>query len=92
MLKKHFLKNGKDNPMYGKSVVNRKIVQLSLNGEFIQEYNSITEAQKTFTTKVNISAVCRGKRKQAKGFIWKYTEDYYGIKPEKKTRKKKKEV
>lgn len=77
--------------MYGKSVVNRRIVQLSMNEVFVREYNSITDAQKLFTTRVNISAVCRGERKSAKGFIWKYAEDYYnkGIKPERKTRKKK---
>lgn len=63
-----------------------------MDGVFVREYNSITDAQKLFTTRVNISAVCRGERKSAKGFIWKYAEDYYnykGVKPEKKTRKKK---
>lgn len=62
-----------------------------MDGVFVREYNSITDAQKLFTTRVNISAVCRGERKSAKGFIWKYAEDYYkGIKPERKTTRKKK--
>lgn len=77
--------------MYGKYITtrNRKIVQLNKDGTFVKEWVSISEAQRTFSTRVNISGVCRGERNYAKGFIWKYAEDYYGIKPERKTRKKK---
>lgn len=77
--------------MYGKHITarNRKIVQLNKDGTFVKEWVSISEAQKAFSTRVNISGVCRGERSHAKGFIWEYAEDYYGIKPERKTRKKK---
>lgn len=50
---------------------NREILQYDLQGVFIREYNSIKEAQDN-TNINNISAVCRGERKKAGGFIWKY--------------------
>lgn len=82
-------KSGENNIMFGaKSPRRRRIVQLDLDGNFIREWDCIADAQTTYNT-AHISAVCRGKRHHDKGFIWKYTEDYYGIKPEKKTRKKK---
>jgi hypothetical protein len=63
----------------------RKIVQLSKDGVFIRSFNSIREAGRHLqthdkTNSVNaessISSVCRGKKKSAYGFIWKYLSDY----------------
>lgn len=52
----------------------RKIIQYSMDGKIINKYDSIQEAElKTGTT--HISMVCRGKRKSAGGFVWKYEED-----------------
>lgn len=82
-------KSGKNNIMYGKKApTRRKVVQLDLNGNFIKEWDCIEDAQQKYNTR-HISVVCRGQRKYTAGYIWKYVEDYYGIKPEKKTRKKK---
>lgn len=53
----------------------KKVYQYSINGEFIAEYESMTEASK----KVGISSgqlsdCCRGKHKTGKGFVWSYTK------------------
>ena len=73
------------NGMYGKhhkestkkkmSISNKnksKVNKYDLNGNFICSYNSITEAIKQNPKAAHISDVCRGIRKQAAGFIWKY--------------------
>lgn len=57
----------------GKISPNRKKVsQYDLNGNYIQTYNSVTDAIKENPKCSNISRVCIGERKQAGGFIWKY--------------------
>ena len=49
------------------------ILQFSLEGEFIQEWNSMINAKKHLNFKSNhISECCSGKIKTAHGFIWKY--------------------
>ena len=64
---------GEKNPMYGKIPPNiKKVNKYDLNGNYIQTYNSIKEAQNQNPKCSNISKVCRGERKQAGGFIWKY--------------------
>ena len=50
---------------------NRKVIQLSEDGKIIKEYNSVEEAKKE-TGIQHISCVCRGDRRTAGGFIWKY--------------------
>lgn len=65
---------GKDNPMYGKG---RKVVQLTLDGEFVNEYCSATEA--TRQTQIHNSSIwrcCNFKNKTAGGYIWMYKEDW----------------
>ena len=49
----------------------KKVKQLDKNRNVIKIWNSVTEAQK-FYKNTSISAVCRGKRKYACGFIWEY--------------------
>lgn len=54
------------------------IIQCSLNGEFIQKFNSITEAEKiTGISKYAISHAVRGNTKEniSNGFIWRYASD-----------------
>lgn len=49
----------------------KRVKQYDLNGNFIQEFNTVEEAQRTL--KINhISCVCLGKRKTSGGYIWKY--------------------
>lgn len=51
----------------------KKVLQYNLEGKFISEYNSIKEAlEQTGISGHNISSVCKGLRKTAGGFIWKY--------------------
>lgn len=56
---------------------NRKksIVQYDSNGSFIQEFESISIASLTTgTNKSSIAKCCRGERKKAGDFIWKFSE------------------
>lgn len=49
-----------------------KIIQLSLDGKFIKEYDSMQEASKqTGIKQGNISLCCSNFRKKAGGFTWK---------------------
>lgn len=74
--------NGKTN-IYSKETIRKmseshkgqKTIQVSkydLNENYIRTYNSITEAKIQNPKCSNIVKVCRGERKQAGGFIWKY--------------------
>ena len=52
----------------------KPILQFSKDGEFIAEYPSIMEASRqTGCNQGHICDCCKGKRKSAGGFIWKYT-------------------
>ena len=71
--------------MYGKrgseAPSSRKIVQLTLEGELIKEWNyikEVTENDNSFN-RGRISECCRGKRKTHKGYKWMYYEEYYKI-------------
>lgn len=58
----------------------REVVQITLQGEFVKEYKTISLAEKEIgMNSGKISAVCRGKRKTAGGFKWMYKEEYYGL-------------
>jgi hypothetical protein len=53
-----------------------KIFQYDLKGNFIKEWESMSEASKELNIhQTLISDVCRGKNKTTKGFIWKYEKD-----------------
>ena len=60
----------------GKIYANTKpILQFSKDGEFIAEYPSIKEAEKqTGCYQGNVCNCCKGNRKSAGGFIWRYKE------------------
>ena len=54
--------------------VNRKVIlQFSLDGEFIREFNSIKEASEEISiSKPAIVHCLKGKTKKAGGYKWKY--------------------
>lgn len=55
----------------------KPVVQLSMNGDYIDEFISATEAgRKLNFTSSHISSVCNNKRKTANGYLWMYKEDY----------------
>lgn len=67
-------RKGRPSPFKGKpSPKRKKVLKYDLNGNFIKEYTSMREAAKENPKcGTNIGAVCKGKRRQAGGFIWKY--------------------
>lgn len=63
------LRNGGYNTIKPK----RAILQYTLNDEFVKEWESATDVQKSLGIKsTNIVACCKGKYKQSGGFIWRY--------------------
>lgn len=58
------------------SLVNSKsVISLTVNNEYIKEYNSIRQAGKeTGVDTSSISRCCKGKQKIAGGYKWKYSE------------------
>lgn len=55
----------------------RKVLQYTLDGQLINEYQSITEASKHTSVKIcNITLCCQGNtnHKTAGGYLWKYKE------------------
>lgn len=53
----------------------KKVAQYDLNNNLIAIYNSLTEAsEKTKISKGNMGSVCRGERKTAGNYIWKYID------------------
>ena len=52
----------------------RKVLQFSLDGDFLAEYPSLSEAARSvkLCNSSHICMACRGTVKTAKGFIWKY--------------------
>lgn len=54
----------------------KKVLQYSLNGEFLEEYSSANQASlRTGIDHWSICACCRGEYRQAGGYQWKYSED-----------------
>lgn len=55
------------------------LVQLTMQGEFIKEYETMTLAYAELGVKDNgvISQVCKGRRKSYKGYKWMYSRDYF---------------
>ncbi|WP_299831512.1 zinc-ribbon domain-containing protein [uncultured Metabacillus sp.] len=60
-----------------KSIQTRKVkvIQLTNEGEYVREWNSVQEAQKYYNIN-NISTVCQGRQNTAGGYRWMYKEDY----------------
>ena len=54
-------------------LVCKAVIQLSMKGEYIREYHSITEVQRQLNLPhQNIVKVCQGKRKSCGGYKWVY--------------------
>lgn len=69
--------NNKNNlePYKGNIITKKPIIQLTLDGKFLREYNNLSEAHKE-TSILNISKCCKGEINHAGGFIWVYKENY----------------
>ena len=79
LARKHFSesKTGTKNGMYGtrgkNSPSHKPVLQYDMDGNFIKKYYGIAEAQReTGVQFKNISKVCKGDRRHAGGYIWKY--------------------
>lgn len=60
----------------GKSPSAKKILQYDLEGNFIKEWDSFKDIERALNVSYTcIWAACNGKRKQIKGYIWKYKEE-----------------
>lgn len=60
----------------GASYKSKKVIQYNLNGNFIKEYNSISDASRaTGIPTGNISKNCKGGLKTAGKYIWKYKDN-----------------
>lgn len=54
----------------------QKVNQYDLDGNFIKEWNSMKEIERTLKIHhSSISACCKGKQKQACGYKWRYAND-----------------
>jgi hypothetical protein len=53
------------------------VLQYSLDGILIKEWSNATAASKGLGLNIHgdIGLVCKGKKKSAGGFLWKYKED-----------------
>lgn len=70
------------NPRYGVTGVNNVsstvVMQFSNDGKFIKKWNCITDVQRELgINRGNVIKCCKGKRKSAGGYIWRYY--YKGI-------------
>ena len=54
----------------------KKVLQLSLSGELIREWESTMECERNGFSSGSVSLCCLGKRKTHKGFRWMYADDY----------------
>lgn len=50
----------------------KRVGQYSLDGQLIREYESLKDTEEYFANSTNIGCVCRGIRKTAYGYLWKY--------------------
>lgn len=56
--------------------LSKTVLQFDKNSNFINEYPSVRDAErKTGIYQQNICSVCRGERKTAGGYIWRYKDD-----------------
>jgi hypothetical protein len=72
----HAYKNGLRKKMKGKDNCNAiKVLQFDLNNQFIKEWDCIKDASRELNIiDCGISFCCKGKRKTAGGYIWKYKD------------------
>ena len=68
------------NPRYGVTGVNNVrstvVLQFSKDGEFIKKWDCITDVQRELgINRGNVIKCCKGKRKTANGYIWRYANN-----------------
>ena len=63
------------NERAGKAL-SKKVLQLSLSGDLIREWESTNECGRNGFDKGNVSRCCNGKKPYYKGFRWMFAEDY----------------
>ena len=61
-------KSGKNNPNY----ISTPIIQYDINWILVKQWDDLLSLRQAGFNSKNISAVCRGKRKTACGFFWKF--------------------
>ena len=72
----------KENSNYGTCIQRavksklKPVIQLTLNGEFVREWESAKEAGRNGFDSSAVTKCCRGKLKTHKGFLWMYADDY----------------
>ena len=54
----------------------KKVLQFTLSGDLIKEWESTRECGRNGFDSGHVSACCNGKRKSAYGFKWMYADDY----------------
>ena len=52
--------------------LSKRVLQFTLDGEFIREWPSTRECGRNGFHQGNVAACCRGELKQYKGFLWMY--------------------
>ena len=61
----------------------KAIIQLTINGDYIREWDSAKQAEiEGGFTNSNICVCCKGKRKSYKGYKWMYKTEYIKLKEE----------
>jgi hypothetical protein len=69
---RHAIDNGLQNPYTAIEATKKKVLQLSMDGEFIKEWSSLTEAAKSLKLQVsNISHCCSGRIRSTGGYKWR---------------------
>ena len=53
----------------------KTVLQYTLDGQFVKEWESIAEAHRNGFSASHICQCCNGKRNYHKNFVWKYTEE-----------------
>ena len=56
--------------------LSKRVIQLSLSGDFIKEWPSTRECGRNGFRHSNVAACCRGKLPHYKGFLWMFADDY----------------
>ena len=58
-----------------KNYCKRPVLQYSLNGELLKEWESAAEAGKNGFSRTSITMCCKNKIKTANGYVWRYAEN-----------------
>lgn len=83
--KKRNLDDGRVIPEWGaekgREIIRKPVLAYNLNGIFLREYKSVTEAATSLGLDIScVAKVCAGKHSKAKGFIFRYKDECAGDK------------